>query len=158
MLVRSHAGPSVPVTTDGTLSGSTESPVTDIDKFIGEAPEAWLSQSPQRADCRTHQDIFESQPPGGAGGGSSHHGKTGGTGSPPPPQWTFQPSVLDSVHPDKQLAGNKNFLNNYSRNFSSFHEDGVSEPSPSSMYGDAEDSSSDPESLVEDPRAAARNN
>ncbi|XP_006520229.1 PDZ domain-containing protein 2 isoform X3 [Mus musculus] len=154
----SHAGPSVPVTTDGTLSGSTESPVTDIDKFIGEAPEAWLSQSPQRADCRTHQDIFESQPPGGAGGGSSHHGKTGGTGSPPPPQWTFQPSVLDSVHPDKQLAGNKNFLNNYSRNFSSFHEDGVSEPSPSSMYGDAEDSSSDPESLVEDPRAAARNN
>lgn len=176
----SHAGPSVPVTTDGTLSGSTESPVIDIDKFIGEAPEAeaWLSQSPQRADCRAHQDIFESQPPGGAGGGSSHHAqtvrsdqtssprKTGGTGSPPPPQWTFQSSVLDSVHPDKQLAGNKNFLNNYSRNFSSFHEDGVSlagpggssEPSPSSMYGDAEDSSSDPESLAEDPRAAARNN
>ncbi|XP_029325274.1 PDZ domain-containing protein 2 isoform X2 [Mus caroli] len=163
----SHAGPSVPVTTDGTLSGSTESPVTDIDKFIGEAPEAaWLSQSPQRADCRAHQDIFESQPPGGAGGGSSRHAKTGGTGSPPPSQWTFQPSVLDSVHPDKLLAGNKNFLNNYSRNFSSFHEDGVSlagpggssEPSPSSMYGDAEDSSSDPESLAEDPRAAARNN
>ncbi|XP_029399980.1 PDZ domain-containing protein 2 isoform X4 [Mus pahari] len=174
----SHAGPSVPVATDRTLSGSTESPVTDIDKLIGEAPETWLSQSPQRADCRAHQGIFESQPPGGAGGGSSHHTqtvrsdqttsprKTGGTGSPPPPQWTFQPSVLDSIHPDKQLAVNKNFLNNYSRNFSSFHEDGVSlagpggssEPSPSSMYGDAEDSSSDPESLAEDPRAAARHN
>ncbi|XP_031216149.1 PDZ domain-containing protein 2 isoform X3 [Mastomys coucha] len=173
----SHASSSVPVATDRTPSGSTESPVTDIDQFIGEAPEERLSQSPQTAGCRAHQDIFESQPPGGAGGDSSHHAqtvrsdqtssprKTGGTGSPPPPQWTFQPSVLDSIHPDKHLAVNKNFLNNYSRNFSNFHEDNVSlsgpgaslEPSPSSMYGDAEDSSSDPESLAEDPRAAARN-
>ncbi|GAB1299264.1 PDZ domain-containing 2 [Apodemus speciosus] len=174
----SHASPSVPVATDRTLSGSTESPVTDIDQFIGEGPETGLSQSPPKADCRAHQDIFESQPPVGAGGGSSHHAqttvrsdqpssprRTGGTGSPPPPQWTFQPSVLDSIHPDKHLAVNKNFLNNYSRNFSSFHEDtvslsgpgGGSDPSPSSMYGDAEDSSSDPESLAEDPRAAAGN-
>ncbi|XP_076772531.1 PDZ domain-containing protein 2 isoform X6 [Arvicanthis niloticus] len=174
----SHAGPSVPVATDRTLSGSTESPVTDIDKFIEEASEAKLSQSPQKADSRAHQDLFESQPPGGAGGGSSQHAqpvrsdqtssprKTGGAGSPPPPQWTFQPSVLDSIYPDKHLAVNKNFLNNYSRNFSSFHEDGISlsgpggssELSPSSMYGDAEDSSSDPESLAEDPGAAARKN
>lgn len=174
----SHASPSVPVATDRTLSGSTESPVTDIDKFIEEASEAKPCQSPQKADSRAHQDLCESQPPGGAGGGSSQHSqtvrsdqtssprKTGGTGSPPPPQWTFQPSVLDSIHPDKHLAVNKNFLNNYSRNFSNFHEDSVSlsgpggssEPSPSSMYGDAEDSSSDPESLAEDPRAAARNN
>lgn len=174
-----HGSPSVPVATDRTLSGSTESPVTDIDQFIGEAPEAGLSQSPLKADCRAHQDNFESRPPVGAGGGSSHHHartvrsdpppsprRTGGAGSPPPPQWTFQPSVLDSIHPDKHLAVNKNFLSNYSRNFSSFHEDtvplsglagGGSDPSPSSMYGDAEDSSSDPESLAEDPRAAAGN-
>lgn len=174
----SHVSPSGPVATDRTLSGSPESPVTDIDNFIEEASEAWLSRSPQKADCRAHRDTFESQPPGGAGGGSSHRAqtvrsdqtssprKTGGPGSPPPQQWALQPSVLDSIHPDKHLAVNKNFLNNYSRNLSNFHEDSVSlsgpggssEPSPSSMYGDAEDSSSDPESLAEDPRAAARNN
>uniref|UniRef100_A0A8I6ABF3 PDZ domain-containing protein 2 n=1 Tax=Rattus norvegicus TaxID=10116 RepID=A0A8I6ABF3_RAT len=175
----SHASsPSGPVATERTLSGSPENPVTDIDNFIEEASEARLSQSPQKADCRAHGDTFESQPPGGAGSSSSHHAqmvrsdqtssprKTGGTGSPPPQQWALQPSVLDSIHPDKHLAVNKTFLNNYSRNFSNFHEDsislsgpgGSSEPSPSSMYGNAEDSSSDPESLAEDPGAAARNN
>lgn len=59
---------------------------------------------------------------------------------------------------------NKNFLSNYSRNFSSFHEDHASLSGPgdstelslSSMYGDAEDSSSDPESLPDAPRAGTR--
>lgn len=172
----SYASPSLPVTlTDRTLSGSRQSPVTDIDNFIREASEA-RSQSPQKADCRVHQGIVEGQPPGEAGGGSSHHAqtvsrdqisspkKTGGTGPPPPPQWASQPSVLDSIHPDKHFAVNKNFLNNYSRNFSSLHEDSISllgpgdstEPLLSSMYGAAEDSSSDPESLAEAPQAASR--
>ncbi|MBV99785.1 PDZ domain-containing protein 2, partial [Eschrichtius robustus] len=59
---------------------------------------------------------------------------------------------------------NKSLLSSYSRNLSSQHEDSTSlsglgdstEPSLSSMYGDAEDSSSDPESLTEAPRAPAR--
>lgn len=173
----SQASSSLPVTLiDRMPSGSRESPVTDIDSFIREASEA-RSQSPQKADCRAHQGILEGQPPGEAGGGSSHHAqtvssdqissprKTGGTGPPPPPQWASQPSVLDSIHPDKHFAVNKNFLNNYSRNFSSLHEESISlsgpgdstEPSLSSMYGDAEDSSSDPESLAEAPQAASRN-
>ncbi|XP_036062726.1 PDZ domain-containing protein 2 isoform X2 [Onychomys torridus] len=170
------ASPSLPVATDRTLSGSRERPVTDIDNFIRAASEA-RSQSAQKADRRSHPGIFKDQPPEGAGDGSSHHAqsvrsdqissptKIGGTSSPPPPQWASRPSVLDSIHPDKHFAVNKNFLNNYSRNFSNFHEDSISlsgpgdstQPSLSSMYGDAEeDSSSDPESLAEAPRAAAR--
>ncbi|KAL1783037.1 PDZ domain-containing protein 2 isoform X1 [Sigmodon hispidus] len=169
----SHARPSLPVASDRTLSGSRESPVTDIDNFIREAG----SQSPQKADCRAHSGIFEDQPPEGSEDSSSHQAqsvrseqtssprKTGGTGPPPHSQWVSQPSVLDSIHADKHFAVNKNFLNNYSRNFSHFHEDNISlsgpgdsiEPSHSSMYGDAEDSSSDPESLAEGPQAAARN-
>nr|XP_015850537.2 PDZ domain-containing protein 2 [Peromyscus maniculatus bairdii] len=170
----SDASPSLPVTNDRTPSGSTESPVTDIDTFIRAASEA-RSQSSQKAEHRPHPGIFKDQPPEGAGDGSSHPAqsvrrdqtsspaKTGGTGSPPPPQWAPQPSVLDSVHPDKHFAVNKNFLNNYSRNFSNFHEASISlsgrgdstEPSLLSMYGDAEDSSSDPESLAEASQAAA---
>ncbi|XP_051006943.1 PDZ domain-containing protein 2 [Acomys russatus] len=172
----SCASPSLPVATDKTLSGSKESPVTDIDTFIREASEA-RSQSPQKTDCRAHQGIFEGHPPRGAGGGSSNHsqsvrsdqipspGKTGSTGLPFPAQWASQPSVLDSIHPDKHFAVNKNFLNNYSRNFSNLHEDHLSrsgpgdstEPSLSSMYGDADDSPSDPESLTEAQQAVSRN-
>lgn len=172
----SHASPSLPLAPDRTLSGNRESPVTDIGNFISEASEA-RSQFSQKADFGAHLGIFEDQSQEGAGDGSSHHAqsvrsdqtssprKTEGTGPPPPPQWASQPSVLDSIHPDKHVAVNKNFLNNYSRNFSSFHEDSISisgpgdstEPSLSSMYGDAEDSSSDPESLAEVSQAAARN-
>ncbi|XP_075831970.1 PDZ domain-containing protein 2 isoform X1 [Microtus pennsylvanicus] len=170
----SHASPSLPLTPDRTLSGNRERPVTD--NFIREASEA-RSQFSQKADFGTHLGIVEDQSQEGGGDGSSHRAqsvrsdhtssprKTEGTGPPPPPQWASQPSVLDSIHPDKHFAVNKNFLNNYSRNFSSFHEDSISisgpgdstEPSLSSMYGDAEDSSSDPESLAEVPPAAARN-
>ncbi|XP_045427512.1 PDZ domain-containing protein 2 isoform X1 [Pipistrellus kuhlii] len=83
---------------------------------------------------------------------------------PPLPPWTAQPSVLDSVNPDKHFTVNKSFLSNYSRNLSSFHEDSASPSGPgdgtelslSSMYGDAEDSSSDPESLPDAPRARSR--
>ncbi|XP_040833258.1 PDZ domain-containing protein 2 [Ochotona curzoniae] len=84
-------------------------------------------------------------------------------GPAPSPQGAPQPSVLDAINPDKHFTVNKSFLSNYSRNLSSFHDDSLSlsglgdstEPSLSSMYGDAEDSSSDPESLPEAPRVAS---
>ncbi|XP_032450506.1 PDZ domain-containing protein 2 isoform X2 [Lynx canadensis] len=155
------------------------SPVTDIDTLIKEldASEPRL-QSPQKGDRLSQVGRSQGQPPAGTGSGSSHHAepvvgnqtptlrRAWAAGQPPPPQWASQPSVLDSINPDKHFTVNKNFLSNYSRNFSSFHEDSMSlsglgdstEPSLSSMYGDAEDSSSDPESLAEAPRASTRNN
>uniref|UniRef100_A0A8I5NYK4 PDZ domain-containing protein 2 n=1 Tax=Papio anubis TaxID=9555 RepID=A0A8I5NYK4_PAPAN len=158
-------------------AGSRESPVTDIDSFIKELDvSAARSPSSQMGDSGCQEGSAQGRPPAGAGGGSSCRAEpvTGGqtssprrawaAGAPPHPQWASQPSVLDSVNPDKHFTVNKNFLSNYSRNFSSFHEDSTSlsglgdstEPSLSSMYGDAEDSSSDPESLTEAPRASAR--
>ncbi|XP_030783233.1 PDZ domain-containing protein 2 isoform X2 [Rhinopithecus roxellana] len=158
-------------------AGSRESPVTDIDSFIKELDVSTVrSPSSQMGDSGCQEGSAQGHPPPGAGGGSSCRAEpvTGGqtssprrawaAGAPPHPQWASQPSVLDSVNPDKHFTVNKNFLSNYSRNFSSFHEDSTSlsglgdstEPSLSSMYGDAEDSSSDPESLTEAPRASAR--
>ncbi|XP_004385279.1 PDZ domain-containing protein 2 [Trichechus manatus latirostris] len=155
----------------------TESPVTDIDTFITELDACEVTlQSSQRGDHVRQEGSSQGQPPAKAESGSSCHAKpVSGKGTPSPgraqaarppphPQWASQPSVLDSINPDKHFTVNKNFLSNYSRNFSSFHEDSTSlsglgdstEPSLSSMYGDAEDSSSDPESLMEAPRASAR--
>uniref|UniRef100_G1RUX7 PDZ domain containing 2 n=1 Tax=Nomascus leucogenys TaxID=61853 RepID=G1RUX7_NOMLE len=157
--------------------GSRESPATDIDSFIKELDaSAARSPSSQTGDSGCQEGSAQGRPPAGAGGGSSCRAEPvpgGQTSSPrrawaasapPHPQWASQPSVLDSINPDKHFTVNKNFLSNYSRNFSSFHEDSTSlsglgdstEPSLSSMYGDAEDSSSDPESLTEAPRASAR--
>ncbi|XP_041605639.1 PDZ domain-containing protein 2 isoform X1 [Vulpes lagopus] len=157
------------------------SPVTDIDKLLkelGGASEPRL-QSPQKGDRVSQEGRSQGQPPAGAGSGSSRHAEPvmgdqtptprrarAAAGQPPHPPWASQPSVLDSINPDKHFTVNKSFLSNYSRNFSSFHEDSLSlsglgdstEPSLSSMYGDAEDSSSDPESLTEAPRAATRDN
>ncbi|XP_013370426.1 PREDICTED: PDZ domain-containing protein 2 isoform X2 [Chinchilla lanigera] len=183
------ASPSLPASTDRIKdtcdgvsghccpSGSTGSPVTDIDSFIeeSEAPAATL-QSPLKGDCGGHEGSCQSWPLVGAAGGSAHLArpvmgtqtpspkKAWGTGPPAAPQWASQPSVLDSIHPDRHFTVNKNFLSSYSRNLSSFPEDSVSlsgpghstEPSLSSMYGDAEDSSSDPESLSEAAQASTR--
>ncbi|XP_007949801.1 PDZ domain-containing protein 2 [Orycteropus afer afer] len=154
-----------------------ESPVTDIDRCIMEleASEARL-QSSQKGNHVSQGGSSQGQLPAKAESGSSCHAKlvtekrtssprrTRAAGPPPHPQWASQPSILDSVNPDKQFTVNKNFLSNYSRNFSNFHEDSTSlsglgdstEPSLSSMYGDAEDSSSDPESLTEAPRTSTR--
>ncbi|XP_032134919.1 PDZ domain-containing protein 2 isoform X2 [Sapajus apella] len=158
-------------------SGSRESPVTDIDSFIKELDaSAVKSPSSQMGDSSCQEGSAQGHPPARAGGGSSRRAepvpggqtssprRTWAAGAPPHPQWTSQPSVLDSINPDKHFTVNKNFLSNYSRNFSSFHEDSTSlsglgdstEPSLSSMYGDAEDSSSEPESLTEPPRASTR--
>ncbi|KAM7147192.1 PDZ domain-containing protein 2 isoform 1-T2 [Molossus nigricans] len=106
----------------------------------------------------------EGTPPGRGrqgGGDQPPSPRRAGAPAPPAPQWAAQPSVLGSINPDKHFTVNKHFLSNYSRNLSGFQEDSTSlsglgdstEPSLSSMYGDAEDSSSDPESLPEAPRA-----
>uniref|UniRef100_A0A2K6UDT7 PDZ domain-containing protein 2 n=2 Tax=Saimiri boliviensis boliviensis TaxID=39432 RepID=A0A2K6UDT7_SAIBB len=158
-------------------SGSRESPVTDIDSFIKELDaSAVKSPSSQTGDNSCQEGSTQGRLPGGAGGGSprraepvpggqtSSQRRAWAAGAPLHPQWASQPSVLDSINPDKHFTVNKNFLSNYSRNFSSFHEDSTSlsglgdstEPSLSSMYGDAEDSSSEPESLTEAPRASTR--
>ncbi|KAM8816126.1 PDZ domain-containing protein 2 [Rhynchonycteris naso] len=162
------------------------SPVTDIDRLIKDldAPERLLS--PDMGDQASPAGCSQGPPPTGVGAGGSGRcaeatpgtqapvpgthapapGRAWAAGPPPHTAWTAQPSVLDSIHPDKHFTVNKNFLSNYSRNFSHFHEDSMSlsglgdstDPSLSSMYGDAEDSSSDPESLAEAPRAPTSNN
>nr|XP_045718976.1 PDZ domain-containing protein 2 isoform X6 [Mirounga angustirostris] len=187
-----QASPTLPSPADkadgvcGSVSGhccpreSGGSPVTDIDRLIKEldASEPGL-QSPQKGDRLSQEGHSQGQPPAGTGSGSSHAAEPvmgnqtptprrawAAAGQPPHPQWASQPSVLDSINPDKHFTVNKNFLSNYSRNFSNFHEDSMSlsglgdstEPSLSSMYGDAEDSSSDPESLTEAPRASTGDN
>ncbi|XP_032271352.1 PDZ domain-containing protein 2 isoform X2 [Phoca vitulina] len=187
-----QASPTLPSPADkadgvcGRVSGhccpreSGGSPVTDIDRLIKEldASEPGL-QSPQKGDRLSQEGHSQGQPPAGTGSGSSHAAEPvmgnqtptprrawAAAGQPPHPQWASQTSVLDSINPDKHFTVNKNFLSNYSRNFSNFHEDSMSlsglgdstEPSLSSMYGDAEDSSSDPESLTEAPRASTGDN
>ncbi|XP_045855544.1 PDZ domain-containing protein 2 isoform X2 [Meles meles] len=154
--------------------------VTDIDKLVKEldVSEPRL-RSPHRGDQLTQEGHSQGQPPAGSGSGGSRPAEPvlgsqtptprrtwAAAGQPPHPHWASQPSVLDSINPDKHFTVNKNFLSNYSRNFSSFHEDSTSlsglgdstEPSLSSMYGDAEDSSSDPESLSEAPQASTGDN
>ncbi|XP_053770062.1 PDZ domain-containing protein 2 isoform X2 [Desmodus rotundus] len=133
---------------------------------------------PDKGEQASQEGSSQGPRPAAAGAGAGRAGRAEpGTGSrtptsgrawaasvPPPPQWVSQPSVLDSISPDTHFAVSKSFLSNYSRNFSPFHEDSTSlsglgdstEPSLSSMYGDAEDSSSDPESLPEASRAATR--
>nr|XP_033789353.1 PDZ domain-containing protein 2 isoform X2 [Geotrypetes seraphini] len=73
--------------------------------------------------------------------------------------WEF--SILDSPSTGKIFTVNKNCLNNYSRNFSSLNEENLplenhekektTTPYPKSMYGPAEDSYSDSESLADMP-------
>ncbi|XP_074851810.1 PDZ domain-containing protein 2-like isoform X2 [Carettochelys insculpta] len=73
-------------------------------------------------------------------------------------------SVLDSINASKLFTVNKSCLNSYSRNFSSLSVDDLpaedppegtrNEPLVKSMYGAAEDSHSDTESLTETPDSA----
>ncbi|KAG8131202.1 putative PDZ domain-containing protein [Naja naja] len=72
-------------------------------------------------------------------------------------QETLDFSVLDSINPREILTVNQSCLSTYSRNFSSFSDDHLPEIEtksntiPKSMYAAAEDSSSDTESLAENP-------
>ena len=152
-------GPSCP-------GGSGHCPVTDIDRLLGELDASGARlPSPGKGDRLSREQAAQGPQPA-LGSPTPAPRRPGTAGPAPPPQWAGQPSVLDSINPDRHFTVNKSFLSNYSRNLSSLHEDSTSlsglgdstEPSVSlsSMYGDAEDSSSDPESLTEAPRAPAR--
>ncbi|KAM9104542.1 PDZ domain-containing protein 2 isoform 4-T6 [Megaptera novaeangliae] len=156
------AGPGCP-------GGSGSSPVTDIDRLLEELdasgarlPPAGKGGGLSRERAAPGPPLAELEPDSGSQApGPRRHAAAGPAASP---QWAHQPSVLDSINPDRHFTVNKSLLSSYSRNLSSQHEDSTSlsglgdstEPSLSSMYGDAEDSSSDPESLTEAPRAPAR--
>ncbi|XP_036602226.1 PDZ domain-containing protein 2 [Trichosurus vulpecula] len=158
------------------VGGSEEMPVTDIDSIISE-----LDACEGRSECPPQTGALC-----GEGGSQRHSWARGRGSyqaeqstvkqdssqsmncgpSPPQPQWTSHFSVLDSINPGKHFTVNKNSLSSYSRNFSSLHEDSLSslghreadttEPSPKSMYGAAEDSHSDSESLTEASPTPAR--
>ncbi|XP_057564085.1 PDZ domain-containing protein 2 isoform X3 [Hippopotamus amphibius kiboko] len=152
----------------GCPGGSGGGPVTDIDRLLEELDASGARlPSPGKGEQLSRERAAQGPPPAGPRGSQTPGPaprRPAAAGPAPPPQWANQPSVLDSIHPDRHFTVNKSFLSNYSRNLSSLHEDSTSqsgpgdstEPSLSSMYGDAEDSSSDPESLPEAPRAPSR--
>ncbi|XP_027565283.1 PDZ domain-containing protein 2 isoform X3 [Neopelma chrysocephalum] len=157
----------------GTTKGSREEdcaaiPVTDIDDLLSQmgAPESRASRTPSRAEsplrdeyttmccCGTDEGCPGSEPRAAK---EEPLEKTVNCGTNA--QGVLGLSVLDSINTGKLFTVNKNSLNNYSRNFSSLNEDELpaanslegkrSDPFPKSMYGAAEDSHSDAESVTE---------
>ncbi|XP_027762850.1 PDZ domain-containing protein 2 isoform X2 [Empidonax traillii] len=157
----------------GTTKGSREEdcaaiPVTDIDDLLSQmgAPESRASRTPSRAEsplrdeyttmccCGTDEGCPGSEPRVTK---EEPLEKTVNCGASA--QGVLGLSVLDSINTGKLFTVNKNSLNNYSRNFSSLNEDELpaanslegkrSDPFPKSMYGAAEDSHSDAESVTE---------
>ncbi|XP_017666799.1 PREDICTED: PDZ domain-containing protein 2 isoform X3 [Lepidothrix coronata] len=157
----------------GTTKGSREEdcaaiPVTDIDDLLSQmgAPESRGSRTPSRAEsplrdeyttmccCGTDEGCPGSEPRAAK---EEPLEKTVNCGTNA--QGVLGLSVLDSINTGKLFTVNKNSLNNYSRNFSSLNEDELpaanslegkrSDPFPKSMYGAAEDSHSDAESVTE---------
>uniref|UniRef100_A0A8C4V0F0 Pro-interleukin-16 n=1 Tax=Falco tinnunculus TaxID=100819 RepID=A0A8C4V0F0_FALTI len=153
-------------------SGGTEDcsaiPITDIDDLLSQMgpPESRASRTPSRAEsplrdeyttmccCGTDEGCPGSEPQAAK---EELLEKTVNCGANA--QGVLGLSVLDSINTGKLFTVNKNSLNNYSRNFSSLNEDELpaanslegkrSDPFPKSMYGAAEDSHSDAESLTE---------
>ncbi|XP_014809449.1 PREDICTED: PDZ domain-containing protein 2 isoform X2 [Calidris pugnax] len=143
-------------------------PVTDIDDLLSQmgAPESRASRTPSRAEsplreeyttmccCGTDEGCPGSEPRPAK---EELLEKTVNCGANA--QGVLGLSVLDSINTGKLFTVNKNSLNNYSRNFSSLNEDEMpaanslegkrSDPFPKSMYGAAEDSHSDAESVTE---------
>ncbi|XP_054033716.1 PDZ domain-containing protein 2 isoform X1 [Dryobates pubescens] len=143
-------------------------PVTDIDDLLSQmgAPESRASRTPSRAEsplrdeyttmccCGTDEGCPGSEPRPGKEELMEKNVNCGASA-----QGVLGLSVLDSINTGKLFTVNKNSLNNYSRNFSSLNEDELpaakclegkkSEPFPKSMYGAAEDSHSDAESVTE---------
>ncbi|NXE95860.1 PDZD2 protein, partial [Menura novaehollandiae] len=157
----------------GTAKGSRDEdcaaiPVTDIDDLLSQmgAPESRASRTPSRAEsplrdeyttmccCGTDEGCPGSEPRAAK---EELLEKTVNCGANA--QGVLGLSVLDSINTGKLFTVNKNSLNNYSRNFSSLNEDELpaanslegkrSDPFPKSMYGAAEDSHSDTESVTE---------
>ncbi|KAM6289873.1 PDZ domain-containing protein 2 [Aegotheles albertisi] len=143
-------------------------PVTDIDDLLSQmgAPESRGSRTPSRAEsplrdeyttmccCGTDEGCPGSEPRPAK---EELLEKTVNCGANA--QGVLGLSVLDSINTGKLFTVNKNSLNNYSRNFSSLNEDELpaanspegkrSDLFPKSMYGAAEDSHSDAESVTE---------
>ncbi|XP_075267022.1 PDZ domain-containing protein 2 isoform X2 [Opisthocomus hoazin] len=143
-------------------------PVTDIDDLLSQmgAPEGRASRTPSRAEsplrdeyttmccCGTDEGCPGSEPRPAK---EELLEKTVNCGANA--QGVLGLSVLDSINTGKLFTVNKNSLNNYSRNFSSLNEEELpaahslegkrSDPFPKSMYGAAEDSHSDTESVTE---------
>ncbi|NXW61117.1 PDZD2 protein, partial [Eurystomus gularis] len=143
-------------------------PITDIDDLLSQmgASESRASRTPSRAEsplrdeyttmccCGTDEGCPGSEPRPAK---EELLEKTVNCGANA--QGVLGLSVLDSINTGKLFTVNKNSLNNYSRNFSSLNEDELpaanslegqrSDPFPKSMYGAAEDSHSDAESLTE---------
>ncbi|XP_064591372.1 PDZ domain-containing protein 2 isoform X3 [Zonotrichia leucophrys gambelii] len=143
-------------------------PVTDIDDLLSQmgAPEGRASRTPSRAEsplrdeyttmccCGTDEGCPGSEPRAPK---EELLEKTVNCGASA--QGVLGLSALDSINTGKLFTVNKNSLNNYSRNFSSLNEDELpaanslerkrSDPFPKSMYGAAEDSHSDAESVTE---------
>uniref|UniRef100_A0A672TX05 PDZ domain containing 2 n=1 Tax=Strigops habroptila TaxID=2489341 RepID=A0A672TX05_STRHB len=143
-------------------------PVTDIDDLVSQmgAPESRASRTPSRAEspfrdeyttmccCGTDEGCPSSEPRATK---EELLQKTVNCGASA--QGVLGLSVLDTINTGKLFTVNKNSLNNYSRNYSSLNEDELpaantlegkrSDPFPKSMYGAAEDSHSDTESVIE---------
>ncbi|NXS52103.1 PDZD2 protein, partial [Brachypteracias leptosomus] len=146
----------------------TAIPITDIDDLLSQmgAPESRASRTPSRAEsplrddyttmccCGTDEGCPGSEPRPAK---EELLEKTVNCGANA--QGVLGLSMLDSINTGKLFTVNKNSLNNYSRNFSSLNEDELptanslegrrSDPFPKSMYGAAEDSHSDTESVTE---------
>ncbi|KAM7166317.1 PDZ domain-containing protein 2 [Macrochelys suwanniensis] len=146
------------------------SPITDIDDYIGKlnssedrTSQSLLTAASPRDDytsecsCKTEEGCSTNSEPDIAKKELSE--KTVNYAANAQGIWGL--SVLDSMNTGKLFTVNKSCLNNYSRNFSSLSvddlpaadsvEDTRNEPFPKSMYGAAEDSHSDTESLTEAP-------
>ncbi|KAM6105609.1 LOW QUALITY PROTEIN: PDZ domain-containing protein 2 [Pterocles gutturalis] len=143
-------------------------PVTDIDDLLSQmgAPESRASRTPSRAEsplrdeyttmccCGTDEGCPGSEPQPDKEELLEKNVNCGANA-----QGVLGLSVLDSINTGKLFTVNKNSLNNYSRNFSSLNEDELpaansvedkrSDLFPKSMYGAAEDSHSDSESVTE---------
>ncbi|XP_037229453.1 PDZ domain-containing protein 2 isoform X3 [Falco rusticolus] len=143
-------------------------PITDIDDLLSQMgpPESRASRTPSRAEsplrdeyttmccCGTDEGCPGSEPQAAKEELLEKAVNCGANA-----QGVLGLSVLDSINTGKLFTVNKNSLNNYSRNFSSLNEDELptanslegkrSDPFPKSMYGAAEDSHSDAESLTE---------
>uniref|UniRef100_A0A8B9F114 PDZ domain containing 2 n=1 Tax=Amazona collaria TaxID=241587 RepID=A0A8B9F114_9PSIT len=142
--------------------------VTDIDDLVSQmgAPESRASRTPSRAEsplreeyttmccCGTDEGCPGSEPRAAKG---ELLEKTVNCGANA--QGVLGLSVLGTINTGKLFTVNKNSLNNYSRNYSSLNEDELpaantlegnrSVSFPKSMYGAAEDSHSDTESVTE---------